>query len=222
MSITCDKGDLALAKVSLDLHVKGWDVLSCMYSDSKPYDLVIHKAGVFYKIQAKHYVGGGIRNQNAYNNTKGQVMLRSYQEGDFDYYGLYIPQLDVCIYPHFIYGGASIRFQESLVHCRFYWYKDFLDITSDKPEKRSSLDLGMDLPMVGRRTYSPPTKIEWPGKEGIHRLVWSTPTQQVGTTLGVTDSAIGKYCKRFGVPKPPKGWWTKLNNGVSGLSCPIP
>lgn len=223
MSMTCDKGDLALAKVSLDLHMKGWDVLSCMYSESKPYDLVIHKMGVFYKVQAKHYVGGGIRNQNAYHNTKGQVMVRSYQEGDFDYYGLYIPQLDVCVYPHFSYGGACVRLEEPVVHCRFYWYKDFLDITIDKPEKRSSKELGMDLPMISRKGRpTTPTKIEWPGKEGIHKLVWNTPTQQVASTLGVTDSAIGKYCKRFDIPKPPKGWWAKLSNGVSGISCPLP
>jgi hypothetical protein len=65
-------------------------------------------------------------------------------------------------------------------------------------------------------------KIEWPDADSIHRLVWSTPTQQIASTLGVTDSAIGKYCKRLGVPKPPKGWWAKLSNGVAGLSCPTP
>lgn len=72
------------------------------------------------------------------------------------------------------------------------------------------------------RVEKPKHKIQWPDAGSIHRLVWSAPTQQVATTLGVTDSAIGKYCKRLGVPKPPKGWWTKLNNGVTGLSCPIP
>lgn len=45
------------------------------------------------------------------------------------------------------------------------------------------------------------------------KLVWSKSTEKVGKELGVSGRAIGKRCKRLGVPKPPVGFWAKYQAG---------
>ncbi|AGH32226.1 HNH endonuclease [Vibrio phage 11895-B1] len=51
-------------------------------------------------------------------------------------------------------------------------------------------------------------------KEELRLLVWTYPTTKVAKMLGVSDSAIGKYCKKLGVVKPPRGYWQSLKNKI--------
>lgn len=48
-----------------------------------------------------------------------------------------------------------------------------------------------------------------PDKEQLEKLVWTYPTTYLAKILGVTDAAIGKWCKQHGIKKPPRGYWTK-------------
>lgn len=50
-------------------------------------------------------------------------------------------------------------------------------------------------------------------KEELKDMVWSEPTIKVAEKLGVSDVAIGKICKKLGIPKPPVGFWTKVKYG---------
>lgn len=52
-------------------------------------------------------------------------------------------------------------------------------------------------------------KIKWPAKEKLQRLVWKYPTSYIANRLGVSDVAVAKHCKKYGVEKPPRGYWTK-------------
>lgn len=65
-------------------------------------------------------------------------------------------------------------------------------------------------------------KIDWPSREELHKLVWSKPCHLLAKEFGVSDNAIGKRCKALGIPKPPRGWWNKLDNEHMYLSCPLP
>lgn len=56
-------------------------------------------------------------------------------------------------------------------------------------------------------------KVPHPTKEELEKLVWSKPTSQLRKDLGVSDSAIGKWCRQLGVKKPPRGYWNKLKFG---------
>ncbi len=47
-------------------------------------------------------------------------------------------------------------------------------------------------------------------RELLLDLVWSQPTTKLAGMLGVSDVAIGKRCKLLGIPKPPRGYWAKL------------
>ena len=53
-------------------------------------------------------------------------------------------------------------------------------------------------------------KIKWPSAKELRRLVWSMPTSKLACKLGVSDKAIEKRCCKFGIPKPARGYWTKL------------
>ena len=50
-------------------------------------------------------------------------------------------------------------------------------------------------------------------REELEDLVWSTPTTKVAELFGVSDSAIGKRCKKLGIKKPPVGYWAKVYAG---------
>jgi hypothetical protein len=46
--------------------------------------------------------------------------------------------------------------------------------------------------------------------EELHRLVWSMPVTKVAEQFGVTDNAIIKRCRNWGIPNPPVGYWQRL------------
>lgn len=54
-------------------------------------------------------------------------------------------------------------------------------------------------------------------KEELLDLLWKIPTTQIGLKFGITDKAIEKWVKRWGLSKPPRGYWAKQyakeNNG---------
>jgi biotin operon repressor len=56
-----------------------------------------------------------------------------------------------------------------------------------------------------------PDKIIWPGKEELQKLIWEKPCAKIAKELGVSDKAIEKRCKKYGIEKPPRGYWAKLN-----------
>lgn len=52
-------------------------------------------------------------------------------------------------------------------------------------------------------------------KQSLEKLVWNKPTTKVAAELGVSDSAVGKMCRKLGVKKPPRGYWAKMHS-ISG------
>lgn len=64
-----------------------------------------------------------------------------------------------------------------------------------------------------RTPHNQPKKINWPSKEKLEKLVWSKSTSQIAKDLGVSDNAVGKWCKKYGISKPPRGYWAKIQYG---------
>lgn len=52
-------------------------------------------------------------------------------------------------------------------------------------------------------------KVMRPTKEVLEKLVWDKPTTQLAEEFGVSDSAVAKWCKLYGISKPRRGHWTK-------------
>ena len=53
------------------------------------------------------------------------------------------------------------------------------------------------------------TKIQWPPKEELEKLLWEKPTTYIAKELGVSDKAVEKHIKKLGLTKPPRGYWVK-------------
>lgn len=48
-----------------------------------------------------------------------------------------------------------------------------------------------------------------PLKEQLMALIWEKPTVQIAKQFGVSDKAVEKWCKKYDISKPPRGYWTK-------------
>ncbi len=52
-------------------------------------------------------------------------------------------------------------------------------------------------------------KVERPAKDELAKMIWEKPTSQIAKDFGVSDKAIEKWCKAYGIEKPPRGYWAK-------------
>lgn len=44
-------------------------------------------------------------------------------------------------------------------------------------------------------------------------MVWDEPATKVASQLGISDVALGKLCSKLQVPKPPRGYWARVEAG---------
>lgn len=71
-----------------------------------------------------------------------------------------------------------------------------------------------------RSTCSIPCRVTWQRQfeidpDELRVAVWSEPVTAIAASFGVSDKAIEKRCKRYGIVKPPRGYWAKIRNGAS-------
>ncbi|HWD92274.1 MAG TPA: hypothetical protein VG938_07990 [Verrucomicrobiae bacterium] len=59
-------------------------------------------------------------------------------------------------------------------------------------------------------------------REELYDKVWSQPTTKVAAELGISDVALSKRCKKLQVPKPPPGYWAKVEAGQKPPKIPLP
>lgn len=58
-------------------------------------------------------------------------------------------------------------------------------------------------------------------REELFALVWEKPASAVAAELGVSDVAVGKLCARLQVPKPPRGYWARVQSGQTPRQPPL-
>jgi hypothetical protein len=58
-------------------------------------------------------------------------------------------------------------------------------------------------------------------REELFALVWARPTSEVAKELSISDVALAKLCKRLQVPKPPRGYWAKVQAGRTPRRPPL-
>ena len=51
-------------------------------------------------------------------------------------------------------------------------------------------------------------------REELFTLIWERPATEVAKELGISDVALGKLCRRLQVPKPPRGYWARVQAGL--------
>jgi hypothetical protein len=60
-------------------------------------------------------------------------------------------------------------------------------------------------------------KVERPSKEELEKMIWTKPTTHIAKDFGVSDKAVEKWCKSYGIEKPPRGYWAKKNQSKTSM-----
>lgn len=58
-------------------------------------------------------------------------------------------------------------------------------------------------------------------REELFALVWEKPTREIAKDFGLSDVAIGNLCARLQVPKPPRGYWARVQAGQTLRRPPL-
>jgi hypothetical protein len=205
------KGDIGTTQVIADLSKKGYVILTPVVCESLPFDIVAFKDGEFKRIQCKYSADGTARKSTTYSDRRGNHR-KNYNDSDFDYYGIYLPDLDKVVYPSIKFKGATIATEVRNSATPFYWWEDFTEFT-DVANKKTYKDFGKTVTqMVTQNVIESrlkKRKAERPSKEDLKKLLWEIPTQKLAETYGVSDVAISKWAKSYGIDKPPRGYWAK-------------
>lgn len=59
-------------------------------------------------------------------------------------------------------------------------------------------------------------------REELYELVWKEPMLRVGEQLGVSSSYMARVCTELRVPRPPRGYWAKLEFGKAPARPALP
>lgn len=205
------KGDIGAIQVIADLIKKGYVVLTPIVCESLPFDVIAYKDGVSTRIQCKYSSDGHVSAETSWSDKNGSHK-KKYTDYDFDYYGIYLPEIDKVVYPSVKLRGITIATEVRNSATPFYWWEDFKDLT-DAATKKTYRDFGVELTktlsekFVESRYLS--RKVIRPSKEELKNLLWEMPTIKVASQFGVSDKAIEKWAKAYKIEKPPRGYWAK-------------
>ncbi len=56
----------------------------------------------------------------------------------------------------------------------------------------------------------------------LYQQVWKTPISGLAKEFGLSDVGLAKICRRLNVPRPPLGYWAKLQFGKQPKIPPLP
>lgn len=56
----------------------------------------------------------------------------------------------------------------------------------------------------------------------LYNQVWSTPISQLAKQYGLSDVGFAKVCNRNNVPRPPRGYWAKIQAGIALRKTSLP
>ena len=204
---TKDKGDFATIKAIADLYQKGFDIFTPLVCEHLPFDIVGYKDGRFLKFQSKYRSTGIVSNKTVWTDKHGHH-VRKYSNTDFDYYAIYLPDKDVVCYPSIAFAGCKLATKVPNSPTPFYWYEDFLDLT-DIASKKTYRDFGYEIthPNARVNTREKYRKVVRPSKEELEQLLWQFPMTTLSGKFGVSDKAIAKWAKRYGIATPAQGHW---------------
>jgi hypothetical protein len=98
-------------------------------------------------------------------------------------------------------------------------YSEIFKKKREKEEKRKNKP-----PKKSQRGIPRPHKriFDRPSAENLHKMIWSRSLKNLSKEIKCSDNAIKKWCKFYGIPNPPRGFWAKIyNNKLEGQVCPL-
>ena len=201
------KGDIAVAAVIFDLTKKGY-IISEPMSENAPYDLICDTGNKVLRIQVKYRKDGCIPNKTSWSDKNG-THENKIDTSKIDFFALVNSDyLKIC-YPPSEFSGKSFNWEIPLIYQPYYYWEDYREFCFKNYTTRTNTP--EDIKSLRKTsTLNMPSKIEWPSIEEMSILVFEKPTQQLAKDLGVSDVAIGKFCKKHKIKKPERGYWSKV------------
>jgi hypothetical protein len=56
----------------------------------------------------------------------------------------------------------------------------------------------------------------------LYELVWSQPMRTVAASVGISDVALAKHCRKARIPVPERGYWARKSAGKPTIKRPLP
>jgi hypothetical protein len=65
-------------------------------------------------------------------------------------------------------------------------------------------------------------KLDDLSREELYEKVWSKSGIKLSAEFGISDVAIAKRCRKMNIPRPPRGYWAKIEAGQRPKRSPLP
>jgi hypothetical protein len=59
-------------------------------------------------------------------------------------------------------------------------------------------------------------------RKELYDLVWSEPIKSVATSIGISNVALAKHCKKANIPVPSRGYWARKYAGKTTVQIALP
>ena len=59
-------------------------------------------------------------------------------------------------------------------------------------------------------------------REELYELIWAAPLVTLAKRFGISDRGLAKLCDRHKIPRPPQGYWLRLELGKPDEKTPLP
>jgi hypothetical protein len=56
----------------------------------------------------------------------------------------------------------------------------------------------------------------------LYALVWQEPMARLARKFAISDVGLAKICRKYDIPRPPRGYWAKLQFGQEPPQTPLP
>ena len=195
LHITKQKGDVGLTKIIADFTEREIAV-SLPISEHLPYDIIADINGELKKIQVKYSKINSIGGFTSHATKNGNVSTK-YQTNDFDYYGLYMPEINECVYIPNTNEFTSIKIRithPKTRNVKYYWWEDFRDIKKIKtlPQKHSIDDFNIKPKFITRDFKFRKVKNR-PEYQQLLNEINELGYRGTGKKYNVSDNAVRKW-----------------------------
>jgi len=56
----------------------------------------------------------------------------------------------------------------------------------------------------------------------LYQQVWEQPMMRLAKNYGISDVGLAKICRKHDIPRPPRGYWAKIQSGRKPKQIPLP
>jgi len=206
------KGDLGVLAV-INVAIKAGIMVSLPFGDRAPYDLIFEKDGICKRIQVKSRMPkDGVVMIKRVNRTSSSVV---YSKDNIDAFAIYCPKTDATAFINItevdMVNDFCIRFEDAKVrhkNCKYaQCYVNPLRVFNS-----AIVDVYVpNISKLQRPDRRHTRKVKRPTKAELEKMIWEKPTTAIAMQFGVSDKAVEKWCKSYGVAKPARGYWAKKN-----------